>query len=144
MAIREELDGVDVRLVAGKGLDGLTRPDIPHLGKSVASARDESVLVGRVEANAHDIAEVVGELGHFLASLNIPLHARHVAGRCQDAAVVDEAAAGEVAGVSRQLAGDACGAVALLVEVVDGADVVETTAGNEVSARGVGTRHDPR
>lgn len=39
---------------------------------------------------------------------------------------------------------DAGGAVAILVEVVDGADVIETTTRNEVTARGVGAGHDPR
>lgn len=143
MAIREELDGVDVGLVSGEGLDSLAGSDIPQLGKSIASTGDEGVLVGRVEADAHDVAEMVGELVNLLARLNIPLHAGHVTGRGQDAAVVDEAAAGQVAGVTGELPGDARGAVALLVEVVNGADVVETTACDEVSAGGVGAGHDP-
>lgn len=144
MAIGEELDGVDVGLVTGKGLDGLAGADVPELGKGVACARDEGVLVGRVEADAHDVAEVVGELDDLGARLDIPLHTCHIARRREDAAVVDEAAAREVAGVARQFAGDAGGAVAVRVEVVDGADVVKAAAGDVVAARGVGAGHDPR
>ena len=81
MTIREELDGVDVGLVASEGLDSLTSTNIPELGESIASTRDESVLVGRVKADAHDVSEMVGELSDLLASLNIPLHTGHVTRR---------------------------------------------------------------
>lgn len=94
VAVREELDGVDVGFVASKGLDSLAGSNIPQLGKSITSTRDECVLVCGVEADAHDIAQVVGEFDDFLARLNVPFHARHVTRRSQDAAVVDEAAAG--------------------------------------------------
>lgn len=144
VAVREELDGVDVGLVTSKRLHGLAGADIPQLRESVASTRDKGVLVGGVEADAHDIAEVVGELNDARAGLNVPLHTGHVARRGQDAAVVDEATTGEVAGVTGQFASDAGGAVTVLVQVVDGADVVETTAGDVVAARGIGAGHDPR
>lgn len=42
----DALDGVDVPLVAGKGLNGLAGPDIPDLGRRIASARNEDVGVG--------------------------------------------------------------------------------------------------
>lgn len=144
VAVGEELDGVDVGLVAGKSLDGLAGADIPELGESVAGTGDEGVLVGRVEADAHDVAEVVGKLGDALAGLNVPLDTGHVARGGEDGAVVDEATAGEVAGVAGELAGDARRAVALLIEVVYGADVVETTAGDKVARGGIGAGHDPR
>lgn len=144
VAIREELDGVDVGLVAGKGLDGLASTDIPQLGESIAGTGDEGVLIGGVQADAHDIAEMVGKLHNLGTRLDIPLHTGHVTRRSQDAAVVDEATAGEVAGVARELAGDTGGAVPVLVEVVDGADVVETTTGDVVTARSVCASHDPR
>ena len=144
VAVGEELNGVNVGLVAGECLHGLPGADIPQLGEGVACARDKGVLVRRVEADAHDVAEVVGKLDNLSAGLDIPLHARHVARRGDDAAVVDEAAARQVAGVARQFAGDPCRPVAVLVEVVDGADVVETAAGHKVAARGVCAGHDPR
>lgn len=143
MAVREELDGVDIGLVAGKGLDGFASANVPELSKGVASTGDEGVLVGRIEADAHDVAEVIGKLCDALASLDIPLDTGHVARRCEDAAIIDEPAAGEVSGVARQLTGDARGAVALLVEVVYGANVVETAAGDKVTRGGVGASHDP-
>lgn len=143
VAVREKLNGIDVGLVAGKGLYRLASTNIPELSKGIASTRDEGVLVSRVKADAHDVAKVVGKLCDALASLNVPLDASHVARRCEDAAVVDEAAAGEVAGVARQFAGDTRGAVALLVEVIYGANVVETTAGDKVARGGVGAGHDP-
>lgn len=43
-----------------------------------------------------------------------------------------------------QLAGDASGAIPILIEVVNGANVVETTARNVVAAGGICTSHDPR
>ena len=45
--------------------------------------------------------------------------------------------------MTRKLAGDTSRTVALLVQVVDRADVVETTASNKVATRGVGAGHDP-
>jgi len=144
VAVGEELDGIDVGLVAGKGLDGLPGADVPELGESIAGTRDESVLICGIEADAHDIAQMVGKLDHLGSRLDIPLHACHVARRCQDTPVIDESAAREVAGMARELSRDACGPVPVLVEIVDGADVVETTAGHVVAAGGVGARHDPR
>lgn len=79
VAIREELDGVDVGLMAGEGLDGLASPDIPQFRERVTSSGDEGVLVGGVQADAHHVAEMIGELHDFGARLDIPLHASHVA-----------------------------------------------------------------
>ena len=56
VAIREELDGVNIGLVASKRLDSLAGANVPKFGKSITGARDEGVLVGGVEADAHDIA----------------------------------------------------------------------------------------
>ena len=142
VAIGKELDGVDVRQVAGESLNGLAGPNIPQLGKAIAGAGDEDVLVGGVDADAHDVTEVVGELGDARAGVDIPQHAGHVAGRGEDATVVDEAAAGKVAGVAGELARDP-GRPFPSGEVVDGADVVEAAAGDVIAARGVGACHDP-
>lgn len=119
MAVGEELDGVDIRLMAGKGLDGLSGTDVPQLSEGVAGAGDEGVLVRRVQADAHHVAEVIGKLHGLTAGLDIPLHAGHVTGRGQDAPVVDEPTAGKVPGVTGQLAGDPGGPVAVLIKVVD-------------------------
>lgn len=78
VAVREELNGVDVRLVASKCLHGLAGTNIPKLGEGIASTRDEGVLIGWVQADAHDISEMIGKLGNLLTRLDIPLHTRHV------------------------------------------------------------------
>lgn len=112
VAVGEELNGIDVGLVAGECLDGLSGTDIPQLGESVACTRNEDVLVGRVDADRHHVTQVVGELGNLGSRLDIPQHTRHVAGRSNDAAVVDEATAGEISRVSGELARDTSGAFA--------------------------------
>lgn len=80
MSVREELDGVDVGLVTSKSLYSLASSNIPELGESIASARDEGVLICRVQADAHDIAKMVGELNLLCAGLDVPLHTGHVSG----------------------------------------------------------------
>lgn len=100
-------------------------------------------MVGGVDADAHDVSKMICELSHLRASLYIPLHAGHVTRRGEDTPVVDEAAAGKVAGMARELSSNTCRTVAVRVEVVNGADVIETTASDVVSAGGIGTGHDP-
>ena len=93
VSVGEELNGVDVGVVCCKGLAALLLTDVPQFGKSIASTRHELVVVERVDAQAHDIAQVVGEFCDFLSSLNVPQHAGHVTGGRENAAVVDEATA---------------------------------------------------
>lgn len=45
--------------------------------------------------------------------------------------------------MTRKFTSNTSGAITLLVQVVDRADVVETTASNKVATRGVGAGHDP-
>jgi hypothetical protein len=93
VSIGEELNGVDVGVVCCKCLAALLLTDIPQLGEGIASTRHELVVVEGVDAQAHDIAQVVGEFCDFLSSLNVPQHAGHVTGGRENAAVVDEATA---------------------------------------------------
>lgn len=72
IAIGEELNGINIRLVSRKRLHGLASPNIPQLSESVAGTGDEHVAVGRIDADAHDVAEVVGELGDFGPGLDVP------------------------------------------------------------------------
>lgn len=143
IAIGEELNGVDIRLVARKGLHGPSGANIPKFGESIAGAGDENVLIGWVDADAHDISEVVGEFGHLGPGLDIPEHASHIPRGGQDTTVVDEAATGQVAGVTGELTSDT-GRTFPGGEVVDGADVVETTAGHVIAAWSIGACHHPR
>ena len=142
VSVGEELNGVDVGVVCCKGLAALLLTDVPQFGKSIASTRHELVVVERVDAQAHDIAQVVGEFCDLLSSLNVPQHASHVTGRCEDATVVDEATAGEVARVPAKLSCHPCRAFSC-AQVVDGADVVETTTSDVVAAWRVGASHNP-
>lgn len=119
MAIWEELNGINIRLMASERLDGLAGANIPQLREGIASTGDEGVLVGRINADAHDISEVVRELGDFRTCFNIPFHTRHVAGGGKDASIVDESAAGEVAGVARQFSSNTSWAITIRIEVVD-------------------------
>lgn len=120
--------------MCGERLDALLLTDIPQLRERVASTGDEIVIVHGVDAQAHDITQMVGKLVQLRARLHIPEHARHVARGCENALVVDEATATEVARVTRKLASNAGRAFAGR-EIVDGADVVETTAGYVVAGR---------
>lgn len=45
LANNNVLDGIDIRLMADKGLCGLAASNIPKLGGGITSARDENVLV---------------------------------------------------------------------------------------------------
>jgi len=100
IAIREELNSVDIRLMAGERLNSFASANVPKLSKGIARARDKDVGIGGIDADAHDIAKMIGELGNLGAGLNIPHHAGHIAGRSDDFAVVDEATAGEIARVA--------------------------------------------
>lgn len=142
IAIGEELHSVDVALVAGEGLHRLARPDVPHLGHRVARARHKGIRVGR-QRNAHDVAGVVVELHGSNASLNVPEHTRHVTRRGQNLSVIEEPTAREIACMRAELASD-LGRAFSGSQVVDGADVVETTAGHKVTRWSVRASHDPR
>lgn len=91
---------------------------------------------------------MVVELHRPRAVLDIPKHTCHVAGRRDDLPVVDKPAAAEVARVCAQLSGDldlsACGTRSCASEGVDGADVIEATACDEVAGRRIRAGHDPR
>ena len=78
ITIGEELDGVDIGVVSSERLTALLLPNIPQLRKCVTSARHELIVVERIDAQAHDIAQVIGEFGDLLASLDIPKHTGHV------------------------------------------------------------------
>ena len=142
VSVGEELNGVDIGFVTSKCLDSLTGTNIPEFGESIASTRDEDVLVGGVDADGHDIAKVVCEFGDLGAGFDIPQHTGHVTGRGQNAAIVDETTAGQVTGVARKLARDT-GRALTRGKVVNGANVVETTASNIVPTGSVGAGHNP-
>ena len=91
----------------------------------------------------HDVASMITEFYDSHTSLDVPQHTGHISGASHNLAIVQEAAAAEVSGVCAKLT-SALDIVALLgMQVVDGADIVETTAGNEVSGGRISACHDP-
>lgn len=99
----------------------------------------------------HDVSGVVAEVHDPNSGVDVPQHAGHVAGARDDLAIVNESAATEVARVSAQLPrglgashrASRGGRRRAGLDRVDGADVVESSAGDKVAARRVGARHDP-
>lgn len=85
---------------------------------------------------------MVRKLSDLLPCLNVPEHASHVAGRSQDAAVVDEAAATEITGMAAQLTRHTRWSFSR-AQVVDGADIVKTAACHVIATRCISTGHDP-
>ncbi len=81
VAIWEEVDGVDIRFVAGERLHSLAGANIPQLSEGVAGTRNKRVLVCGIQADAHDIAQVVGKLHNLSSGLDIPFHTSHVTRR---------------------------------------------------------------
>lgn len=142
ISVGEELDRVDIGFMAGERLHRLARSYIPELRKRVTCARDKDVGVGRVDADTHHVTQMVGKLGNFAAGFNVPQHTGHVARRGDDLAVVHKATAGDVSRVSRQLSRDPRRSISS-GQVVDGADVVQTTTGDKVPTRRIGAGHDP-
>ena len=87
---------------------------------------------------------MVTELDDPRSRLDIPEHAGHISRTGYDLAVIDETAAAEITGVSTKLTGTLqVGATVLVVEVVNGADVIQTTAGHKVARGRIRTGHDP-
>lgn len=65
--------------MAREGLDGLANTDVPQFGEHVAGTRDKDVVGSRVDADAHDVSEMVGKLGDLGSGLDVPEYAGHVA-----------------------------------------------------------------
>ena len=144
LAIGEEGDGVDVRLVSDVGLDGFACSDVPNLGGGVHAASNEDILVVGVEGEAHYIPLVAGVGRQDLSGANIPQDTGGVTRRREDASFVDKAAAAQISVVRYQLL--LCpGLLLRLLEVVHRAHIVQTAARDEV-ALGLlkGAGHDPR
>lgn len=56
LTIWEELHGINIWLMASKGLHGFPSTNIPKLGKCIACTGDENILISRVYADAHNVA----------------------------------------------------------------------------------------
>lgn len=145
VAIGEALDGVNVRLVTGEGLDGsLTITVIPQLGGGITGARAEGV-VAIPDRDGHNVTVVAVEDSLGGAAIDVPDDAGGVTRRGDDLGVTNEAAARKVTLVLSKLG------VSLLLDsgltsagdTVDGAEVVKTTTGHEGTGVRVGAGHHP-
>jgi len=74
---------------------------------------------------------------------DIPKHTSHVTRAGDNLPIANEATATEITGVSAQLAPASDAVRFSTVEVIDGTDVVETAACNEVSGRRISASHNP-
>jgi hypothetical protein len=84
----------------------------------------------------HNIASVVTEFYDPYTGFDVPEHAGHITRAGDDLTVVDKSAATEITRVSAEFAGTpSVGDILVVVEAVDGANVVETTAGDEIARR---------
>ena len=142
ISVGKELHSIDVRVVGGEGLSAALLSDIPDLCEGVTSSRNKHVVVDGIDAQAHDIAQVIGKIMNLGPGVNIPEHASHVARRSENTTVIDEATARKVTRMTRQFSGDT-GWTLVGREIVDGADIVETTACDEVTAGRIGASHHP-
>lgn len=106
VAIREELNGVDVGVVSCKRLDTFLLANIPELGKRIAGTRHKLIVVKRVDAQAHDIAQMVCKFVDLGTGFQVPENTSHVTRRGKNTSVADETAATEVSRVSRQFTGN--------------------------------------
>lgn len=150
------LNSVDIRLVPGKGLHRFACTNIPHLGRSVARARDEQIGIGRERdttvssyplANSpHDVSGMITKLHRPHVILNIPQHTRHIARARNDLAIIDKATARQVTTVRRQLPRNfdlPRPARSGIAQRIDGTDIVQPATSDKLARRGIGTRHDP-
>lgn len=80
----------------------------------------------------HNITSMIAKLNDPDAGFDIPEHASHVTRTRHNLSVVDETAATQISGMSTQFASAFGAGAILVVQAVDGANVIETATGNEV------------
>ena len=84
-----------------------------------------------------------GECGRLLASLDVPQGTGGVSRAGNDLIVIQKTAARQVTCVSSQLTIHTCIPFTSF-QIVNGADVIQASAGHVVPRRGISARHDPR
>jgi hypothetical protein len=119
---------------------------IPDFASGVDGTRDEETRLV-VGGNGHDITLVVIEDGLGVSLFDVPKDQSSITGRSEDFRVGDEATARQVTLVLREFGVDLLDGGFLLTtfrEFVKSAQVVQTTASNEIAGRRVAAGHDPR
>ena len=82
------------------------------------------------------------ELNHSYSRIDVPEHTGHVPRTRQDLTIVQEATTTQISRMSAELPRDLDRPL-LRPQIVNGTDVVESTAGDEVAGGGEGAGHDP-
>jgi len=145
VSVGEGGNGVDVGFVTSESVSTLARLDVPNLGGGVAGTRDEDALVWGDGAR-HDVTLVAlvftAVFGDLCSCLDIPKDACHVSRGGDDLLLVKESTARKETGVSAELSADSDWEFSA-TKVVDGTNVVETTASNKTTRRREGAGHDP-
>jgi len=141
ISIREKHNWVYIALMAGECLNTVATTNIPQLSRSIASSRNEGLLVWG-EREWHDVPCVACKGGHLLPSLYVPQYAGHVPTGGQDLIVIQKSAATQIPGVAWQLSGHANCPIAVF-QVVNWADIVQAPTRDKVTRGGICTRHHP-
>jgi hypothetical protein len=124
-------------------LNTLAIAQVPNLGSSIYTSRNKNILIGGANSQGHDICPVIGECFEGVPRIDIPEYACGISGGGNNVLFTDESAAAEVSIVSHEL-GLSLGIGRCLTNIVNGAYVIKTTAGDEVALGWFkGTGHDP-
>jgi len=70
--VGKKLYCVNIGLMSLEGLCALSSTKIPQPCGRIASSGNESVLIGRIDGNAHNISIVVAKFSNLRAGLNVP------------------------------------------------------------------------
>jgi len=97
------LYGINILRMTNKSLDRLSHPNIPNLGHTITSSTDKQIWIGRINAQTHDIAQMIGKLCDFCPRINIPKNTSHVPTGRQDSAIVEKPTTTQISGMRRQL-----------------------------------------
>ncbi len=127
-----------------EGLGAFTCSQIPYFGSSIAGSGHKSViLVSGIDGHTHDVPVMIIKFQYLGASFDIPQDACHVTGGCDNLSVVEEAATREISRMRVEFPTNANGNFAR-TQVVDGADVIQSSTCHKPTAGRVGTCHYPR
>lgn len=155
------LDGIDIGLVAGEGLDGFACSDIPDFGSCIASTRYKEIGVGCERDTAsqltcvtcdlaslpHNIPRVIIKLLSPDTLFDIPEHTRHVTRTSNNPPIIDKSTSRQVPRMSTEFSSklhlSARPSRSSTSNRVNGTDVVQSTTSDKVAAWRICTSHDP-
>jgi hypothetical protein len=115
-------------------LDWFGGSKVPKFGTAIRTTREEEVLVDWVEREGHNLSFVIFELGSGLTCFHIPVYATVISGCGDHFLIVDKFDGTDEASVSREFL-DGSDWRIFSFDVIDVADVVETTASDVTSRR---------